>query len=367
MANLLITGGAGYIGSHTCLTLLQNGHTVVVIDDFSNGSVDALQAVARLAGLQSEPRQGLLGGSNRCWRWRAQASRHTQLSLVEGDIRRAHDLQVCFEALDESLDAVLHFAGLKAVAESVAKPLDYWDVNVAGSRQLFEVMAENDCHTLVFSSSATVYGTAAQVPIDESQPLQPINPYGQTKAAVEQMLRDLAASEAGWRIACLRYFNPVGAHESGTIGEDPDGIPTNLLPLICQVASGQLPQLQVYGSDWPTPDGTGVRDYIHVMDLAEGHSAALDTLLSEGPQVLILNLGSGQGHSVLQMVQAFEHTNGITVPFALCGRRAGDSAVSVADPSGAQLRLGWSTRRDLATICRDAWRWQQQNPLGYGN
>ncbi|MEB3276187.1 MAG: UDP-glucose 4-epimerase GalE, partial [Cyanobacteriota bacterium] len=343
----------------------------VVLDDFSNGSVDALRAVATLAGLQSEPRQGLVAGSNRCWRWREQNSRHTRLNLIEGDIRRAHDLQVAFDVLeDEPITAVLHFAGLKAVAESVAKPLDYWDVNVGGSRQLLDVMAENHCRTVVFSSSATVYGMAEQVPISEAQALRPINPYGQTKAAVEQMLHDLAASagsqDPGWRIACLRYFNPVGAHESGRIGEDPDGIPTNLLPLICQVASGQLQQLQIYGSDWPTSDGTGVRDYIHVMDLAEGHSAALRTLLAEEPQVLTLNLGSGQGHSVLQMVQAFEHTNGVQIPYAVCGRRPGDSAVSVADPSGALQRLGWSTRRDLATICRDAWRWQQQNPLGYG-
>jgi len=372
MANLLITGGAGYIGSHACFTLLQQDHTLVVVDDFSNGSVDALRAVATLAGLQSEPRQGLVGGSNRCWRWRAPTSRRTRLSLIEGDIRRAQDLQIAFEVLDEEpIAAVLHFAGLKAVAESVAKPLDYWDVNVGGSRQLFDVMAENHCRTVVFSSSATVYGMAESVPIHESQPVRPINPYGQTKAAVEQMLQDLAASagpnEPGWRIACLRYFNPVGAHESGAIGEDPDGIPSNLLPLICQVASGQLERLEVYGSDWPTTDGTGVRDYIHVMDLAEGHCAALQTLLAEPPQMLTLNLGSGQGHSVLEMVKAFERINGVPVPYALCQRRAGDSAVSVADPRGAQGRLGWSTRRDLPTICRDAWRWQQQNPLGYSN
>jgi UDP-glucose 4-epimerase len=368
MANLLITGGAGYIGSHTCLSLLQNGHTLVVIDDFSNGSLDALRAVAKLAGFEDEPRQRLLAGSNRCWRWRQRDSPELRLVLIEGDIRRAHDLQLAFDALEGTITAVLHFAGLKAVAESVAKPLDYWDVNVAGSRQVLEAMAENDCRTIVFSSSATVYGMAPAVPIAETAPVQPINPYGQTKAAVEQMLHDVAGChEPGWRVACLRYFNPVGAHESGRLGEDPDGIPTNLLPLICQVASGRLPHLQVYGSDWPTVDGTGVRDYIHVMDLAEGHGAALETLLAEDPQVLTLNLGSGSGHSVLQMVQAFESTNGTAVPYELCGRRPGDSAVSVADPSVAQQRLGWHTNRDLAAICRDAWRWQQQNPMGFAS
>jgi len=364
MANLLITGGAGYIGSHTCLALLQMGHSLVVIDDFSNGSVDAIRAVARLAGLEQRSRHAGGQAGHHQWQWQ-QGEQH--LTLREGDIRQATDLQLAFE--DQAIDAVLHFAGLKAVAESVAKPLDYWNVNVAGSRQVLEVMADNHCRTFVFSSSATVYGMADRVPIAETSPVQPINPYGQTKAAVEQMLRDLAASsgpaEPGWRIACLRYFNPVGAHESGAIGEDPDGVPSNLLPLICQVASGQRPALQVYGSDWATPDGTGVRDYIHVMDLAEGHGAAVETLLAEPPQLLTLNLGSGRGHSVLQMVQAFEHTNGTRVPYELCSRRAGDSAASVADPGVARSRLGWQTSRDLATICRDAWRWHQQNPSGY--
>jgi UDP-glucose 4-epimerase len=373
MANLLITGGAGYIGSHTCLTLLQNGHSLVVIDDFSNGSLDALRTVAQLAGLQASSQPAPQGSRNRQWHWSGSSGTGSGtsqgLTLIEGDIRQAADVQLAFEG--RSIEAVLHFAGLKAVAESVAKPLDYWDVNVAGTRQVLEVMAENHCRTFVFSSSATVYGMAAAVPIAETAPVQPINPSGQTKAAVEQMLRDLAASdgghEPGWRIACLRYFNPVGAHESGSIGEDPDGIPSNLLPLICQVASGQRPALQVYGNDWATPDGTGVRDYIHVMDLAEGHGAAVETLLAEGPQLLTLNLGSGQGHSVLQMVQAFERTNSTTVPYELCGRRPGDSAVSVADPSVARQRLGWRTCRDLAAICRDAWRWHQQNPSGYAH
>ena len=374
MANLLITGGAGYIGSHTCLSLLQQGHSLVVLDDFSNGSIEALRAVARLTELADETKQTLLQSNNRCWRWRPrdqQPSSASKLTLIEGDIRQAHDVQQAFDCSEGAIDAVLHFAGLKAVAESVAKPLDYWDVNVAGTRRVLEVMGENDCRTLVFSSSATVYGMAETVPIDEGQPIRPINPYGQTKAAVEQMLRDLATSarETGqaWRIACLRYFNPVGAHESGKLGEDPDGIPTNLLPLICQVASGQRGVLQVYGSDWPTPDGTGIRDYIHVMDLAEGHCAALKTLLDEGPQVLTVNLGSGQGHSVLQMLQAFETTNNTPVAYELRGRRPGDSAASVADPSVARSRLGWCTQRNLAAICRDAWNWQQSNPMGFAN
>lgn len=246
------------------------------------------------------------------------------------------------------------------------QPLLYWDVNVGGSRALLEAMEGAGCRTLVFSSSATLYGHPERVPIAESAPLQPINPYGHSKAAVEQLLADVAASGPGWRIARLRYFNPVGAHPSGRLGEDPNGPPNNLFPLISQVAVGRRPRLQVYGADWPTPDGTGIRDYIHVMDLAEGHRAALDLLLGEPPQLLTLNLGSGQGHSVLEMVRAFEHASGRPVPYELVERRAGDSAISIADPGEAQRRMGWRTRRDLAAICADGWAWQSANPDGYG-
>ena len=273
--NVLITGGAGFIGSHTCLVLMEAGHRLVMLDSFANSSPESLRRGVELAGP---------GAADR-------------LEVVEGDIRSATDLERAFSR--GPVDGVIHFAGLKAVGESVTKPLRYWDVNVCGSRQLVSAMQVHGCRTLVFSSSATLYGYPETVPIPENASVQPINPYGQTKAAVEQLLADVAASEPGWRIARLRYFNPVGAHPSGQIGEDPSGIPNNLFPFVSQVAVGRRPQLQVYGGDWPTPDGSGVRDYIHVMDLAEGHKAALEVLLAEDPQVLTLNLGSGQGHSVL--------------------------------------------------------------------
>jgi UDP-glucose 4-epimerase len=346
MAQLLITGGAGFIGSHTCLVLLEAGHRLVVLDDFSNSSPESLRRVLELAGLPpGDP----------------------GLQTISGDIRSNDDLERAFQAAAQPIEAVVHFAGLKAVGESVQDPLRYWDVNVAGSRCLLAEMQRQDCRTLVFSSSATLYGLPEQVPIAESAPIQPINPYGHTKAAVEQLLADLAASEAGWRIARLRYFNPVGAHPSGRIGEDPLGQPNNLFPFISQVAVGRRPELQVFGADWPTPDGSGVRDYIHVMDLADGHRAALHTLLSEPPQLLTLNLGSGQGHSVLELVQAFEAASGRAVPYRVVARRPGDAACTVANPELAAQRLGWRTQRSLNDICRDGWAWQQANPQGYGN
>ncbi|MBM5785697.1 MAG: UDP-glucose 4-epimerase GalE, partial [Cyanobacteria bacterium K_DeepCast_35m_m1_288] len=263
------------------------------------------------------------------------------------------------------VDAVIHFAGLKAVGESVAEPLRYWDVNVAGSQQLLAAMAAHGCRTLVFSSSATLYGYPEAVPIPESAPVCPINPYGHTKAAVERMLSDVAASEPGWRIASLRYFNPVGAHPSGRIGEDPNGIPNNLFPFISQVAVGRREQVQVFGGDWPTPDGSGVRDYIHVMDLAEGHLAALNVLLAGGDQQLTLNLGSGQGHSVLEVIKAFETACGHRIPYEVTSRRSGDADNTVADPRHAKSLLGWQTRRTLQEMCRDGWAWQSANPDGY--
>ena len=343
MAQLLITGGAGFIGSHTCLVLLEAGHHLVVLDNFANSSPESLRRLGELVGPEAT----------------------TRLRVVEGDIRSVEDLNRAFAA--GPIEAVVHFAGLKAVGESVAEPLRYWDVNVAGSRCLLTAMAAHHCRTLVFSSSATLYGLPEQVPIAESAPIQPINPYGHTKAAVEQLLADLAASEAGWRIARLRYFNPVGAHPSGRIGEDPLGPPNNLFPFISQVAVGRRPELQVFGNDWPTPDGSGVRDYIHVMDLAEGHRAALHTLLAEPPQLLTLNLGSGQGHSVLELVKAFEAASGRAVPYRMVDRRPGDAASTVANPELAAQRLGWRTQRSLNEICRDGWAWQQANPQGYGN
>ena len=346
MKSILITGGAGFIGSHTALVLLEAGHCLVVLDNFANSSPESLRRVLELAGPDAE----------------------AHLKLVEGDIRIRDDLERAFAAAPagQPIEAVIHFAGLKAVGESVQHPLRYWDVNLSGSRQLLAAMQAHNCRTLVFSSSATLYGMPEQVPILETAPIRPINPYGQSKAAVEQLLDDLSASEAGWRIARLRYFNPVGAHPSGRIGEDPRGIPNNLFPFVSQVAVGRRERLQVFGGDWPTADGSGVRDYIHVMDLAEGHRAALDTLLSEEPQLLTLNLGSGQGHSVLEVVAAFANASGCPVPYELVARRPGDAASSVADPALAAQRLGWRTRRGLAEMCRDGWAWQSANPNGYG-
>jgi len=343
VARLLITGGAGFIGSHTCVVLLEAGHQLVVLDDFRNSSPEALKRVEQLSG--------------------------RPLELVAGDLRDPGCLGRVFGggpyASGGGIDAVIHFAGLKAAGESVAQPLMYWDVNLCGTRLLLQAMAAAGCRTLVFSSSATVYGYPNQVPIPETAPVQPINPYGHSKAAAEQLLADLAASEPGWRIGRLRYFNPVGAHPSGRLGEDPQGLPNNLFPFLSQVAVGRRSELQVFGSDWPTPDGTGVRDYIHVMDLAEGHRAALELLLAEEPQLLTLNLGSGQGHSVLELVQAFELASAKAVPYRLVERRPGDTAISVADPSLALERLGWRTQRSLGDICRDGWAWQGANPQGY--
>ena len=352
MAKLLITGGAGFIGSHTCVVLLEAGHDLVVLDDFSNSSSRALDRVLALAGITPSE------------------SSAKRLLTVPGSINNSLVLEKVFREAKETgqpIEGVIHFAGLKAVGESVADPLRYWHVNVGGSISLINVMAAFSCHTLVFSSSATLYGYPDQVPIPETAPIQPINPYGHSKAAVERLLNDLAASAPDqWRIACLRYFNPVGAHPSGRIGEDPLGIPNNLFPFVSQVAVGRRERLQIFGGDWSTPDGTCVRDYIHVMDLAEGHKAALDCLLTEAPQLLTLNLGSGRGISVLEVVNAFGQACGQSVPHTIVDRRPGDAAITVADPSQALRRLGWSTQRSLDDICRDGWAWQSANPAGYG-
>ena len=343
MARLLITGGAGFIGSHTCVVLMKAGYELVVFDSFANSSPIALDRVAELAG--------------------------RPLKLVEGDVRDAALLDRLFtdaHASGQPIEAVIHFAGLKAVGESVAEPLRYWDVNLCGSRSLLAAMDAHGCRTLVFSSSATLYGYPKTVPISETAPIQPINPYGHSKAAVEQLLRDVVANAPKrWRIASLRYFNPVGAHPSGRMGEDPNGIPNNLFPFVSQVAIGRRDQLKVFGGDWPTHDGSGVRDYIHVMDLAEGHLAALNCLMAEPPQLLEVNLGSGQGHSVIDVVKAFEAASGCSVPYSVVARRAGDAAITVADPSLAAKRLGWQTKRSLADMCRDGWAWQSANPNGY--
>ncbi|UGQ47655.1 UDP-glucose 4-epimerase GalE [Massilia endophytica] len=326
---ILVTGGMGYIGSHTVVELMQAGHEVVVIDNLSNADPSVRQRVARITGKEFE--------------------------FQNADIRDRAALEQVFAG--RGIGAVIHFAGLKAVGESVAQPLRYYDNNVSGSVALCEVMAKHGVKTLVFSSSATVYGDPATVPITEDFPLSATNPYGRSKLMIEEILRDLHVSDNSWRIALLRYFNPVGAHESGLIGEAPSGIPNNLLPYVAQVAEGRRESLSVFGGDYPTPDGTGVRDYIHVVDLALGHLKALDKL-AEGPGVRTWNLGTGHGYSVLDMVRAFEKASGKPVPYKIVGRRPGDIATCYADTARAERELGWKARYDIDRMCTDAWRWQ---------
>ncbi|MER1940116.1 MULTISPECIES: UDP-glucose 4-epimerase GalE [unclassified Castellaniella] len=334
---LLITGGAGYIGSHTVLEFLSTGRDVLVLDNLCNSAQESLARVASLTGRTP--------------------------GFIQGDVRDRATLDALFT--QHQIEGVVHFAGLKAVGESVRQPLSYYDNNVAGTLTLCQAMADAGVFRLVFSSSATVYGTPARVPIDENCPLgQPTNPYGRSKAMVEHILQDLAASDPRWAIALLRYFNPVGAHASGQIGEDPHGIPNNLLPYISQVAVGRLPQVSVFGSDYPTVDGTGVRDYIHVVDLALGHLAALDYLQAHSG-THIWNLGTGTGYSVLQMIHAFEAACGRTIPYQLAPRRPGDIAACWADAQKAAQELGWTAQRDLAQMMADTWRWQSGNPDGY--
>ena len=333
---IFVTGGAGYIGSHTCVELLNAGHTVTVFDNLSNSQPEALQRVERITG--------------------------KSVHFVEGDIRDQAALTAALQASRPT--AVIHFAGLKAVGESVAQPLHYYDNNVVGTLCLLRAMQAAAVKTLVFSSSATVYGDPQRLPLTEDHPLSATNPYGQTKLVIENMLRDLYRSDSAWRIGILRYFNPVGAHSSGLIGEDPQGVPNNLLPFVAQVAVGRREFLNVWGDDYATPDGTGVRDYIHVVDLALGHLAALQTL-ADRAQCFTVNLGTGTGYSVLDMVHAFEVASGKPVPYRISPRRPGDVAACYADPAYARELLGWRAQRDLAAMCRDAWHWQSSNPNGY--
>ena len=326
---ILVTGGLGYIGSHTCVELLAEGHDIVVLDNLSNAQPAVQQRVERIAG--------------------------RGFPLVQADVRDREALRAVFR--EHAIGAVIHFAGLKAVGESVSKPLEYYDNNVAGSLVLFETMAEFDVRTLVFSSSATVYGDPASVPITEDFPLSATNPYGRSKLMIEEMLRDLCHSDQQWRVALLRYFNPVGAHESGLIGETPNGIPNNLMPYVAQVAAGERPVLSVHGNDYPTPDGTGVRDYIHVTDLALGHVRTL-ARLAQAPGLLTYNLGTGRGYSVLEMVQAFAAASGRPVPYQVGPRRPGDVAQCYADPTRAERELGWKAERAIDQMCADAWRYQ---------
>lgn len=333
---ILITGGTGYIGSHTCVVLLKNGHEVVVVDNLSNSSVAVLDRLEKITGRKPV--------------------------FYQIDLLDIENLKTVFKT--HAFDAVIHFAGFKAVGESIAIPLNYYHNNITCTLNLCRLMQEHDVYDLVFSSSATVYGDQNPSPVNETMSLSPTNPYGRTKLMIEMILQDLAAANPAFRIALLRYFNPVGAHESGLIGEDPRGIPNNLMPYISQVAVGKLPRLSVFGNDYPTPDGTGVRDYIHVMDLAEGHLKAIENL-HYANNVTAYNLGTGKGHSVLELITAFEQASGRSIPYAITGRRSGDVATMYADPSKANAELNWKTLRDILDSCADTWRWQSKNPGGY--
>jgi len=333
---ILVTGGAGYIGSHTCVLLLEAGYDVVVVDNLCNSKSDSLSRVEVMTG------------------------RAIQFHLA--DLRDGEAVKNLFD--HEQIDAVIHFAGLKAVGESTQIPLDYYQNNVGGTANLLEEMNRHGVKDIVFSSSCTVYGAPETLPLREDFPLQAMSPYGQTKLTIEYMLKDLAASDPDWNISILRYFNPVGAHPGGEIGEDPLGIPNNLLPYVTQVAVGALEQLSVWGDDYDTPDGTCIRDYIHVMDLAAAHLSALKKL-QENPGIIIHNIGTGRGYSVLEVVHGFERATGQKIPYRIAARRPGDVPAVYADPARAERELGWKPELDLDDICRDAWNWQQKNPRGY--
>ncbi len=340
MRQILVTGGAGYIGSHTLVELSYAGYEYIVYDNFSNSSKKALQRVEEIVGKKVE--------------------------FIDGDIRDKEKLKALFSKYD--IDSVIHFAGLKAVGESVKEPLKYYENNVVGTLTLLEVMKEYNCKKIVFSSSATVYGEQKVMPVTEDMQtgIGITNPYGRSKYFIEEILKDLQVSDSSFKIAILRYFNPVGAHESGLIGEDPSGIPNNLMPFISQVAVGKLEQLRVFGDDYPTPDGTGVRDYIHVVDLANAHVKALEYLNKNNTNTpLILNLGTGKGYSVLDMIKAFEKINGVNIPYEIVDRRDGDIATIYANPKKAKEIINWEAKRDIEDMCQSSWRWQRRNPKGY--
>ena len=333
---VLVTGGAGYIGSHTCVEMLGSGHELIVVDNLCNSKEESLRRVRALTG--------------------------RDFGFVQADLRDRAALDGIFAA--QPIDAVIHFAGLKAVGESVQFPLEYYDNNVSGTITLCRAMAAAGVKNIVFSSSAMVYGDPASVPIREPFPLSATNPYGRSKLFIEEILRDLHVADPAWNVVLLRYFNPVGAHPSGRIGEDPNGIPNNLMPFVAQVAVGKLPKLRVFGDDYPTPDGTGVRDYIHVVDLARGHLAALNKLQDQ-PGAVAYNLGTGRGYSVLEMVAAFAEASGRPIPYEIAPRRPGDIATCYADPAKARDELGWQAQYGIAEMVRDTWRWQSENPRGF--
>lgn len=336
--SILVTGGAGYIGSHTCVELLNNGYEIVVVDNFSNSSVESLNRIKEITG--------------------------KQFKFYEEDLLNQSAINSIFE--ENYIEAVIHFAGLKAVGESVAKPLAYYHNNITSTLVLCDVMQKHNVKKMIFSSSATVYGIPEKSPITEDFPLNAINPYGQTKLMLEQIMHDLVKSDSEWSVTLLRYFNPFGAHKSGRIGEDPNGIPNNLMPYVTQVAVGKLEELSVFGNDYPTEDGTCIRDYIHVVDLAIGHVKALEKVLHT-TGVEAYNLGTGTGYSVLQMVRAFEEASDVVIPYKFTARRPGDAAVCFADSSKAERELGWKAQRGLKEMCIDSWRWQSHNKNGYKN
>ena len=336
MAKILVTGGAGFIGSHTCVELLEAGYEVVIVDNFSNSKPEALNRIKKITG--------------------------KDFAFYEADLLDLAALEKIFE--ENKIDAVIHFAGLKAVGESVQKPVEYYHNNITGTLMLIKAMRKYGCKKIVFSSSATVYGPVNKAPYTEDMPTSATNPYGYTKVMIEQILRDVYASDNDWSVSLLRYFNPIGAHKSGLIGEDPNGIPNNLLPYICQVAVGKLEKLGVFGDDYDTPDGTGVRDYIHVVDLAVGHVKALKKI-EENAGLCIYNLGTGHGYSVLDIVKNFEAATGVKIPYTIKPRRPGDIATCYCDPSKAKRELGWEAQYGIKEMCADSWRWQKNNPNGY--
>ena len=345
MHRILVTGGCGFIGSHTCLALLEKNYEVWVVDSLVNSSHLVLERIKKLS------------------------NKSNNIKFFKGDIRDIKFIRKVFQKAinnDLPISGVIHFAGLKSVGESNYEPIKYWDVNVNGTINLIRVMEESNCRSIVFSSSATIYGVKDDSPIKESFDIESINPYGNTKIVIEKLLKDLYLSSPDeWRISSLRYFNPIGAHESGLIGEDPLGIPNNIFPLIMQVGMRRISKLQVFGNDWDTEDGTGVRDYIHVLDLADGHILAMEYLFNRKPQIINLNLGTGTGTSVLELINTFERVNNVSIPYEFTDRRRGDYATVIADNSKLIKVLNWKPKRDLLKMCVDGWRWQKSNPKGY--
>ncbi len=349
MKKILVTGGNGFIGSHTCFLLLKKGYEIVIIDSLVNSSIKCLDRILKICELKK--------------------IKNPKIDLIKGDLKEKTLIEKVFQKATSSnsrIIGVIHFAGLKSVSESIKNPLHYWDSNLSGTINLLKVMEENECKTIVFSSSATIYGKSLKNKISETSELAPINPYGNNKVAIETLLNDVyKSSPKNWKIINLRYFNPIGAHESGLIGECPAGVPGNIFPYILSVSAGKNSLLKIFGSDWPTHDGTGIRDYIHVMDLAEGHVLALEYLLSKSGQLLNLNLGTGIGTSVLQLINTFEETNNVKIPYEFTKRRSGDLAKVVADNTLATDTLKWTPKRTIKEMCKDGWKWQLLNPNGY--